>query len=61
MSKVEENLEDSFIVDFLNLRKKYLELIKIVKRAANNSCCLCCDSCLACDATELLHQLGETK
>ena len=33
----------------------------IVKRAANNSCCICCDECLACDAKELLKELGVSK
>lgn len=35
------------------------KLLAIVKRAAFNSCCICCDSCLACDALELLRELGE--
>ena len=31
-------------------------MMKIVQRAANNSCCLCCDSCLSCDAQDLLKE-----
>lgn len=39
----------------------YKKAIEIIKRAASNSCCICCDSCLACDATELLREIGEFK
>lgn len=35
------------------------KLIQIVKRAADNSCCICCDKCLACDAKQVLNDLGE--
>jgi len=35
-----------------------VKLIEIVKRTANNSCCLCCDKCLSCDAVEVLRELG---
>jgi hypothetical protein len=38
---------------------KYKKLLSIVKRAANNSCCICCDKCLACDANDLLKELNE--
>lgn len=34
-------------------------LLNIVKRTAKSSCCLCRDSCLSCDATQLLNELGE--
>ena len=37
------------------------KLLAIVKRTAKSSCCLCCDSCLACDAQLLLNELGENK
>lgn len=34
-------------------------LLDIVKRTANQSCCLCRDQCLTCDAKTLLRELGE--
>ena len=40
---------------------RYNQLLEIVKRTAKNTCCLCCSHCLACDATELLKELGEIK
>ena len=39
----------------------FLKLLTFVKRAANNSCCICCDECLSCDAQEFLRELGEDK
>ena len=39
-------------------KEKYRKAIAIVQRAANNSCCICCDNCLACDAIDLLRELG---
>ena len=36
----------------------YDRLISIVKRAANNSCCLCCDRCLSCDASYIVGEIG---
>lgn len=38
---------------------RYLKLLNIVKRASNNSCCICCDECLSCDAQTLLKEIGE--
>lgn len=31
-------------------------MLRIVKRAAKNSCCVCCDECLSCDADKLLRE-----
>jgi len=36
-------------------------MFNIVERAAKISCCLCRDSCLSCDATELLREMGIDK
>jgi len=43
------------------LEKKINILLEIVKRTAANTCCLCCDPCLSCDATSVLRKIGETK
>jgi hypothetical protein len=31
--------------------------ISLIKRAADNSCCICCDDCLRCDATKFLRRV----
>lgn len=41
------------------MTERYIKLIDYVKRVRMNTCCLCCDPCLTCDATELLRELGE--
>ena len=41
------------------IQDNYGECLSIVRRAAKNSCCICCDNCLACDATKILRELGE--
>lgn len=48
-------LHQEMLIAFCNM------FLGIVKRAANNSCCICCDSCLSCDALELLREMGEDK
>jgi hypothetical protein len=32
-------------------------MLELIKRAAASSCCVCCNECLACDATKLLREL----
>lgn len=38
--------------------KLYERIISIIKRAAEQSCCLCRDECLSCDAKDLLKELN---
>lgn len=35
----------------------YHQMINIIKRAATQSCCLCRDECLTCDAKDVLKAL----
>jgi len=53
----EEEAEQLSEVLILNNKR----LLAIVKRAAKNSCCACCDKCLACDAKELVDEIDGVK
>ena len=50
-----------FVAHYEMLRLNCNRMLAIVKRTANSGCCLCCNSCLACDALELLRELGIDK
>lgn len=40
---------------------EWMRVIDIVKRVATQSCCLCRDECLSCDAHDVLKELGIEK
>jgi hypothetical protein len=53
-----EDLEEFLLAhEIKNIAMK--RLIEFVKRVKSNSCCLDCNRCLACDALDLLRELGE--
>lgn len=33
-------------------------MLEIIRRVAKNTCCFCCNTCLACDAHKLLQSIG---
>jgi hypothetical protein len=39
-------------------KSTYKRMVKIIERAAKESCCLCRDKCLSCDAQDLLKELS---
>lgn len=41
----------------MNLEQR---IINFIKRIAQHSCSICCDSCLSCDAVELLREIEKT-
>ena len=41
-----------------SLEIKYLKLLEFARKLAENSCCAACE-CNACDATEVLREIGE--
>lgn len=55
---IERAEPENFVEHYEMLRLNCNRLMEIVKRAAHNSCCLCCDSCLSCDAKQLLKEFG---
>lgn len=59
LQRKRSNKNDGLIIGALLYEN--IKLLDIVKRAANNSCCICCDNCLGCDAQALLRELGEVK
>jgi len=46
-------------MSFYKLTELLPKFIAIVERAATESCCLCRDECLSCDAKDLLKELDE--
>lgn len=55
---IERAEPEDFVAHYEMLRINCNRLMEIVKRAANNSCCICCDKCLSCDALSLLKEFG---
>lgn len=47
-----------FIRESIDKETLLARALQIVKRAARESCCLCRDSCFACDALNLLKEIG---
>jgi hypothetical protein len=41
------------------LENDLFKAMQIVERASNESCCLCRDECLSCDAKDLLREMNE--
>jgi hypothetical protein len=49
----------NIVMKFDKLMELLPEMFSIVERAANESCCLCRDECLSCDAKDLLKDIKE--
>lgn len=45
------------IYSVADMEAKFYRALRIVERAAKQSCCLCDDNCLTCDAKDLLKEL----
>ncbi len=58
MKMIERAEPECFVAHYEMLRINCNRLMEVVRRAANNSCCICCDDCLACDAKQLLRDFG---
>jgi hypothetical protein len=52
---------EDFVAHYEMLRINCNRLVDILKRAAKESCCICNDSCLSCDADKLLREMGIKK
>lgn len=57
----DKGVNEQTVEGIMMIKEEYEKIVKLIKRVSASSCCLYCDSCLSCDAEQLLRELGESK
>lgn len=57
--KVNEDALNHLLYESAKWHTRYDKLLALVKRITKESCCLCRDQCLRCDAVDLLKEYRE--